>query len=537
MQFSHKKKNSQSKPLTQDEIGILFFVMAIVCGAWFRLFPVYMAGFPINDGGLFYRMTETILENGFSLPHYVEYNGLEIPFAYPPLGFYLAGGFNTILGIELINIFTILPAIILIVALFAFFSLTNSLSQSKLLAGLATFIFALLPRSITWSIMGGGITRGLGQLFLILAARNIYCLFVKRNNKYLLFSILFSSLVCVSHPEAALHTIGIVAVIWVLHGRNREGINYLATIVVGTLVLTSIWWLPTIIHLGIAPFVSAAKTGMHSLNVLIFFYLASFSEEPFLTFIGVLAILGMAVKIVKQDYLLPLWIVVPFYIEPRNAPNVAAIPMAMLAGVALTDLIFPQLARIESQIRRIEFPQPIQSRIEKGLLAYLVLYLLTGMHFYDLSIFDKRVSTENQNAFQWVKFNTPEDSKFLVITGNTDPFADWILEWFPTLTDRISLTTIQGYEWLSESNFREHIYTIQSLQNCLAVNAPLKCVEVQSEKLATGYDYIYITRKSFSENKSTITQGGLLIFELTQDTERFKKVYQTEDVSIFSHQP
>lgn len=532
MPFCNRKESSQRKPLTQDEIGSLFLLAAIICGAWFRLFPVYMAGFPINDGGLFYRMTETILENGFSLPQFVEYNGLEIPFAYPPLGFYLGGIINAILGIELIKIFTYLPAIILIVALFAFFSLANSLSQSKLQAGLATFIFALLPRSVTWSIMGGGITRSLGQLFLILAVRNIYCLFVNRNKKYLLFSILFSSLVCVSHPEAALHTIGIVLVLWVLYGRNKEGVNYLATMVVGTLVLTSIWWLPTVIHLGVAPFVSAAKTGMHSLNVLIFFFLASFSEEPFLTIIGVFAILGVAVKFVKRDYLLPLWIVVPFYIEPRNAPNVAAIPMAMLAGVALTDLIFPQLARIESHVRYIEFSQPIQSRIEKGLLAYLVLYLLTGMHFYDLSIIDKRVSNENQNAFQWVKNNTPKDSKFLVITGNADPFTDWTLEWFPTLTDRISQTTIQGYEWLSEKNFPEHIHKIQLLQLCPSDNVPLTCVEAQAKKLNSNYDYIYISKISDNGNDS-YARGNELIFELLQDRNRYSLIYKTDKVVIF----
>ena len=141
---------AQRKPLSQDEIGILIFIAAIIFGSWFRLFPVYEAKFPINDGGLFFRMTEAILENSFRLPAYIQYNGLEIPFAYPPLGFYLAGAISTIPGIKLIQVFLYLPAVILIIILFAFFALANSIFESKLLAGLATLFLALLPRSITW---------------------------------------------------------------------------------------------------------------------------------------------------------------------------------------------------------------------------------------------------------------------------------------------------------------------------------------------------------------------------------------------------
>ena len=450
------RATTQRKPLSQDEIGILFFIAALIFGSWFRLFPVHEAQFPINDGGLFYRMTEAIIENGFRLPEYVHYNGLIIPFAYPPLGFYLAGITSTVLRVKLIQVFLYLPAIILIITLFAFFALANSLFGSKLKAGLATLLFALLPRSITWLIMGGGVTRSLGQLFLIFAVLNIYFLFTKRTKKYLFLSIIFSSLVCLSHPEATIHTVGIALLLWILKGRNRKGTLLAAEVALGTLLLTSIWWLPVIFRFGIAPFVSAAQTGLHSANALIYF-LISFSEEPFLTIIAVLALIGLAVKIVQREYFLSFWYMLPFFIEPRNAPNVSAIPMALLASVALLDLIFPALAQFESQRRKIDFNQSFQSKIEKGFLVYLGLCMLTGMYYYDLTITDRKVSPENQKAFEWIASNTPSDSNFIVVTGNTDLFADWTPEWFPTLTNRISLTTIQGYEWLDGKGFSERV--------------------------------------------------------------------------------
>jgi hypothetical protein len=74
----------QRKKLSSNDIGILFFLAAIIFGTWFRINPPRTAGFPINDGALFYKMIETIQENNFRLPVYIEYNQLQIPFAYPP---------------------------------------------------------------------------------------------------------------------------------------------------------------------------------------------------------------------------------------------------------------------------------------------------------------------------------------------------------------------------------------------------------------------------------------------------------------------
>jgi hypothetical protein len=536
MQQTLDEMKTRRKPLSQDEIGILILIAAIIFGSWFRLFPVYMAKFPINDGGLFYRMTETILGNGFHLPENVLYNGLMIPFAYPPLGFYFAGMTSAIFGVELIQVFLYLPAIVLIITLFTFFALANTLLGSKLQAGLATLIFALLPRSITWLIMGGGVTRSLGQLFLILAVQNIYLLFTVRSSKYLVFSILFSSLVCLSHPEAALHTIGIALLLWLLKGRDKKGTILAAEVAVGTLLLTSIWWLPTTIRFGVAPFVSAAQTGLHSATALVYF-LISFSEEPYLTVIAVLAILGFAVTIVRREFFLPLWYVIPFFIEPRNAPNVSAIPMAMLASTALHGLIFPALAQIEGRVRKIEFHKSLQSRIEKGLLIYLGLCMLTGMYYYDLTIADRKVSLENQKAFEWITTNTPRDGKFIVVTGNTDLFADWTLEWFPVLTDRVSLTTIQGREWLDGKQFLERVNDIQLLQHCITKNSPLECVEIQAKRLGSEYDYIYIAKKTAHENYSAAIRGDALVFDLSRDTNNYTETYQTDEVAIFMHIP
>ncbi len=53
---------------------------------WQSTFPTAK----VNDGGFFFSMTRDLEASNFRIPAFTTYNGGHIPFAYPPLGFYLA---------------------------------------------------------------------------------------------------------------------------------------------------------------------------------------------------------------------------------------------------------------------------------------------------------------------------------------------------------------------------------------------------------------------------------------------------------------
>ena len=145
--------------LSLDDIGKLIALGAFIFGGWLRVLPPLIAGFPINDGGLFYIMAQAIQVNQYQLPTHVQYNGLSVPFAYPPLAFYIASATGDLLSIPLITMFTWLPAIVLIGTLFAFYALARTIFNTAFKAVIATLFFAFTPRAITWLIMGGGLTR------------------------------------------------------------------------------------------------------------------------------------------------------------------------------------------------------------------------------------------------------------------------------------------------------------------------------------------------------------------------------------------
>ena len=70
--------------------GALF--ISFLIGIAFRTYHLFIIGFkvPFDLGGLFYQMSIEIIKNGFLLPVSIPYyypGGL--PFAYPPLPFYI----------------------------------------------------------------------------------------------------------------------------------------------------------------------------------------------------------------------------------------------------------------------------------------------------------------------------------------------------------------------------------------------------------------------------------------------------------------
>jgi len=455
------------KRLQDDQIGFLFFFIALILGGWYRINAAYMAGFPIVDGGLFYTMTQTLQENAYHLPLYVHYNSLDIPFAYPPLGFYLSGFLSNLLNIELIEIFQYFPATVLTLIIIAFYSFANLFLKSRLKAGVATFIYVHIPSATTWLIMGGGITRSLGQLFLILAIQQIWLLFTQYSKKHLILTIIFSSLVSLSHPEAMVHTVGLAILIFLFKKQKLENLKKAFWVTIGTVFITSPWWITILSRFGTRPFLSASKTSFHSFVVFLQLGVYPISGELFTTIIIALAIIGIAVNIAQKHYFLPIMYILPFILDPRSGFNITILAMALHASIALCDFIFPALAKIESRARGTSFNTILQSRSEKFLFANMILIIFISMQTYSSQISQDRVSEENLQAYKWVERNTPSNSRFLVITGSSNVLADPTLEWFPTLAYRQSLTTIQGREWIDGEGFDNLYAGVQLLQNCI----------------------------------------------------------------------
>jgi hypothetical protein len=516
-----------SKALSKDDLGKLLVIVAFILGGWLRLHTAYQAGFPIGDGGLFYIMIRALQNNSYRLPEFVRYNGLNIPFAYPPLAFYITGGINSILKIPQLTVIQWFPAIVLTFSLFPFYRLSKTLLKSDFTAGIATLFYAFLPSGIFYLIQGGGITRSLGQLFLILAITNIYLVFTQPSRKYLLFAILFGSLVCISHPEATLHTIASASALWFLKARTRAGTINAVIIAGGVAILTSIWWIPRVLAFGISPYLSAAQTGSNSISYIFRALVIPPSMESFLTIIALMAIVGIIIEIIRENYTLPILYILPILIEPRGAATATSVFMAILASIAICDLVLPALSNLEEKFRKVQLDIPLQSRGVKILLAYLILNLFLGVYNFDMNIQNNILSNENRQAFHWIQSNTASDSLFIIMGDNYDLAG----EWFPLLAERINLSNCQGQEWLGIRKLSNCIQTGSSINDCPFSTSPLTCIASTTQTSNINYDYIYIIRRAASVGWP---KADNLILEMERHVS-YILVYHTENVYIFSH--
>lgn len=527
----------KSRKLTDAELWApLLLFLTVLFGGLVRIVPALLSDFPINDGGLFYVMTEQIRSRQYLLPATVTYNGFQIPFAYPPLGFYLAGLSADLFRTDLLDVFRWFPAVVSTLSLPAFYLLAKSLLDSAPKGALAALFFALLPRSVSWFLMGGGVTRALGQLFLILTIYSVFMTLARRSRRHLWLSMLFGGLVCLSHPEATIHAVAGCFLLMVCHGRSRRGLLDALLIISGVLVVASPWWITVLLRSGLQPFIAASQTGGHNTFFWLDLLLPIFAEESYLTLVTVLGLIGLAAELFKRRFFLPLWMAFPFVVEPRSAPAVAIFPLALLAAISVTEILLPGLALVSRRNEQTSSPAAEWiglGNVTRLVLGYIAVMAFIGSYSFSLRLSGYHLSVADRSAMAWIRAHTPPESRFLLITGNSHPLSDPVQEWFPVLSGRRSQSTLQGLEWLAGKDFEPRMMRLTALQSC--ANREADCLSAWAANANVGFDYVYVERfeltASFPSN--SLPEVPALLLASLRRSEDYELVYESESVYIF----
>lgn len=517
------------RPIRRDVLPDLLFLVAMIFGSFVRFSPTMVYGFVIKQGGMFAVMIDDLRRNLYLIPQYTTYNHLDIPYAYPPLGFYLGAIAADLFGLSAEQVLRWLPAFFASLSIIAFYILARQLSKSKYHAALSTLFFALMPRAFSWFVTGAGLTRSLGQFLMLLTLAAVVKLYKDGNHRNILWAGIFGGLTVMSHPEVALHTSVASVFLWIMLSRSRKGFIHSVGVAAVVLLVASPWWITVISYHGIAPMLSAAQTGQNALAVLHLLFFA-FTEEPYATFIAVLGLVGIICSIVRRDYLIPLWIAVPFIAEGRSAAGPAAIPLAMLAAVGLLDVILPAL--LSYARKPVEQTNDKVPAIEGSVLIYLTLYLFFAAYQSGLQISGASLYPSAREAMRWIRMNTPQDSRFLVLTGAASASCDSVLEWFPALTDRQSLYTVQGTEWTEGKKFAAYVESTYAVQKCWSANDSA-CLDTLIDR--SRYDYIYFSKVLLGSNCQPLEIQNIStnFLEAMKTQTEFTIVYETDGAVVY----
>lgn len=518
------------KRLDAAVIFVILFSTAI--GAYLRISQLVDLPLPLNDGGLFYAMTKDLQENQFRIPAVTSFNGANIPYAYPPLAFYLYGFISMATNGSLMDLFRLLPAIIASLSIPAFYWLAKELLKDQAKSAMATFIYACLPASYLMLIMGGGATRSLGFLFYLLTLFFAYRMFTLEQKKYIVITALFGALTCLSHPESAARAAASAILLFLFFGRNRRGAVKALLVAGGVILLTAPWWAAVISRHGIAPFLAATQTGGQKPLVMLAYLLSMLkgmlTESIFLTFLGSMAMLGFFLQLAKKEYFLPVWLLVTLLVEPRNSSVYLALIVAMLASIGAVDLIFKVFRELETGLNKTA---PINHWTEgllsgwmnKIVLTYLVIFSIISSYLSVSELSRTLIVTRSDlEAVEWVNKNVLPGQSFIFIKAYSIP------EWFPILTHGRSVALVQGQEWQSK-DFSALLDISNHLELCAEQGKA--CLDDWQKESGLSYQYVYFGKWRVNTRDGAAYTSWPLKASLV-DSGEYEVVYESESREI-----
>ena len=492
---SPKKENLNEKKV----FVIVLVFLAIILGSAARINFISGTGYPVNDGGLFYRMTSDLLNNNLSMPATTTYNQDQLPFAYPPVAFYLVAIIHLITKISLLDLYLYVPCTLSILTIPAFYYFAKGILKDQLLAAIALMFFAMVPRAFEWFVMGGGVTRSLGFLFAILALEAIWQLF-SGNDSWLVVSkvIVFSAGTVLSHPETGIFVIYCAASFALFNGLNKNRVIKSLVVAAGVLLLASPWIIRIITTHGLDPFLGAGGTG-HGIwfevkNLLTLNF--GFENGYFLSVYSIFALVAIIVRRDKLTYFLYGMLFVGYLLFPRSGVNILTIFISILAAIGLSELIMFSTESKKEQPSLIDCLA--ESNKAKIVLSLTIIYIFVGAFSYKY-INEKniiRIDDEIIEMYDKIEgFSQPEDTIIFYPSNSDNRFwwNDFISEWFPALTERQSSTTVQGYEWVPDL-FDKKVENYIQLRACMDIG-PV-CIKIWEENNADRVDYLIISETS-----------------------------------------
>jgi hypothetical protein len=357
--------------------------------------------------------------------------------------------------------------------------------------------FALVPRSFIWLVMGGGLTRAFGLLFTILALHQAYLLFTRKEMRFAIGAGLFTGLTPMSHLGTAPFLAVSLVIFFLAFGRHRQGLVGMAIIGVVAIVASAPWWVAVARMHGFAPFVAAGGTGGSVLSsgdvrraaVGRLARLGALATgEPLFPVIGVLALLGGLVSLRRRAVTLPVWWVVTLALDARAGATYATIPLALLAGIGVAEVIRPLLT-----VRAESWRGNLLAVVVSG---FFIMYCTLAAMIRDADAGAEAatltsLSRDERDAMRWAAANTPSTSRFFVVPEVGWPY-DKVAEWFPVLAERPSVATVQGREWLPNGEFGHYVGLYGTAQSCGGGTA--ECLDRWASASGASFSHVFIAR-------------------------------------------
>jgi hypothetical protein len=442
--------------LLAAQVALVAVAAAVVVGSYLATHR-----YPVHAGGLFLTAAESIAANGWVPPETIRgYNPDGVPFAYPPLFFYV-GAVLLALGLDGLTLALVLPGVLLVALALPATLLARAVVDSDGVATLTAVALVVTPILFAWHLNAGGWVRGGAFWFVVAGLWVAVRLFrdrvspAERRRLVLLGGVLFG-LTLLSHPRKALY-FGVSWLCLFAGDRTREGALAGAAAAGCGVLVASPWYLLVFLRHGAAPFSAAVSTTASPtlIESLLWYTALTGGVRPLAPFFAVNAVaIGCLYLLATDRAGIPVWLGVSVLLFTR--PRYMLVPAVLAAMVLLDELVVPAL-------REASAP-PVSGRVVVvGLLLLAGATTTVGGATYAASTppgdpYRAALSDEKLDAAAWIEAETDADATVVGIGVST--------EWLPYLADRTLALSKWGSEWVGDGSTAERRRLQDRLETC-----------------------------------------------------------------------
>lgn len=419
-------------------LGIL-----LLAGVFFRMSYLIEHGTDERYfGGLWVGFIDAIRENSYALPSSIDHvTAAGSPFAYPPLSFYISLVLSDLTGLDSLFFVNVLPGVISVIALLAFYWLSSEFTSNKLLRLLVFAAFSFLLSAYQEQQIPSGLAESLGTLALILYAKGLLHLNRNGGRRNLALAGIAGAITILASPGSAIGMFLTTGAIWItvpgLRTDRRQAFLIFGAVIGIAMFLSSWFWLTTILRHGPDIFIATFSDRAGDGNILFSFIESSvrnifeFNVGGF-EILGGIALIGILELVRRHQFLVPLWLVLLFMV-PQESTWLVSIPGAIAVGFGVWSII-SVVGGAFSQLP----PLFVKASVTAAAVGFLMV--LPVNEFFDSGVIV--LSNAETELIETAKSRTEEGDLFLIVSSN-DLGRDNFLEWFSFLGKR----TVLNQRW------------------------------------------------------------------------------------------
>ncbi len=511
--------SSQNDDQLKSFLYNIIVLSGVSLGVGVRLLHLFRIppGVPFRLGGLFYEFSQQILANGYRLPKNIPfYSQGGIPFAYPPLGFYVQAFIIDVFAPDRFWTVNVLPPLVASLGVLSYYFLLRKITNSRKVIIGALFAYALMPAAFTNQIEAAGLAEAFGTLALIWYAFFLISL-EKRQRAFDVFGAgLLLGLSVVASPGSALGgvTFSLLYAGKVLINRQYKLLRKFIMVGVIAFIISAPYWGNVIINHGVKIFSLPVSGQFNSVEGSSFIarFLQSFFEFNYAggdyAFIwNVLILIGLLWYFFKEKWFIPI-LFFTLALIPREGVWITALVSPLLVGVALADFALPLFEKGLAQISKKNLRLSLFTFIVLAFISSLIINTILAIE-EQINDDDWKISAVQIDEIEKLREEIPPDAQILVI-GN-----EALLEWTPQIIRREVINTHYGLEWQPDEyvtiiKINETIEEAQSWDDIFAVlrdNVDVENVYILSDK-----DYLFRLEKG-DVNLIDVTETSLFRVE------------------------